>query len=285
MKKFVTIFFLIPLSIFSQSKSFDFHSPQNIKKFADYLFCQGDYLRAIDEYEHIPSNLRNDTINFKIMLCYSQLNLYYETEESYLNNEFSEMKLDAEKLYIKNEFLKYPIIFNSSVLGNNFPFETNVENRNYFLKLRSIYYIQTRLNGISKKDLLNPFDQIQKNRLEPFYEMSLNPDYKSPALAGIFSAVIPGSGKMYVGEWGDGITSLIATGLLAFLAFDNFRADHKTRAWIFTGLGAFFYAGNIYGSIASAQIFNAKINFEFNEGINLFLEKENYFLPQYDFCK
>ena len=285
MKKFVTFFFLFPLSIFSQSSTFDFHSPENIKKFADYLFCQGDYLRAIDEYEHIPSNLRNDTINFKIMLCYSQLNLYYETEESYLINEFSEMKLDAEKLYIKNEFLKYPIIFNSSVSGNNFPFETNVENRNYFLKLRSIYYIQTRFNGISKKDLLNPFDQIQKNRLEPFYEMSLNPDYKSPALAGIFSAVIPGSGKMYVGEWEDGIAALIATGLLAFLAYDNFNANHKTRAWIFTGLGAFFYAGNIYGSIASAQIFNAKINFDFNEGINLFLEKENYFLAQYDFCK
>ena len=265
MKKFVTIFFLIPLSIFSQLSTFDFHSSENLKKFADYLFCQGDYLRAVEEYGNIPSNFRNDTINFKIMLCYSQLNLYYETEVSFLNNEFSEMKLDAEKLYIKNEFLKYPIIFNSSVSVNKFPFETNVENRNYFLKLRSIYYIQTRFNGISKKDLLNPFDQIQKNRLEPFYEMSLNPDYKSPALAGILSVVVPGAGKMYVGEWGDGITALLATGLLAFLALDNFNANHKTRAWIFTGL--------------------AKINFDFNEGIKLFLEKENYFLPQYDFCK
>ena len=28
-----------------------------------------------------------------------------------------------------------------------------------------------------------------------------------------------------------------------------------------------------------------KINFDFNEGIKLFLEKENYFLPQYNFCK
>ena len=78
---------------------------------------------------------------------------------------------------------------------------------------------------------------------------------------------------------------MLATGLLAFLAYDNFRADHEARAWIFTGLGAFFYAGNIYGSIASAQIFNAKIDFDFNEGLRLFLEKENYFLPQYDFCK
>ena len=285
MRKYLIILFLIPISTFSQSTIFNFHSLENIKKFADYLFCQGDYLRAVEEYGHIPSNLRNDTINFKVMLCYSQLNLYHKAEESFLNNDFYEMKSDAEKLYIKNEFLTYPMVFHSSVSGNKFPFENNVENRSYFLKLRSIYYIQTRFNGITKEDLFNPFDAVQKKKLEPFYEMSLNPNYKSPALAGILSAAIPGSGKMYVGEWGDGITALLTTGLLAFLAYDNFRANHDTRAWIFTGLGVFFYAGNIYGSIASAQIFNAKINFDFEEGLQLFLEKENYFLPQYDFCK
>ena len=85
---------------------------------------------------------------------------------------------------------------------------------------------------------------------------------------------------MYVGEWGDGIMALITTGLFAFLAYDNFRADHNTRAWIFTGLGAFFYAGNIYGSVAAAQIYNAKIAFEFEDCLNLYLEHKNYFTPE-----
>lgn len=98
------------------------------------------------------------------------------------------------------------------------------------------------------------------------------------------SAIIPGSGKMYVGEWSDGIAAFLVTGLFAFLAYDNFRADHTTRAWIFTGLGAFFYAGNVYGSIASAQIFNARVDFKFNDGLKLFLEEKNYFVPEYDFC-
>jgi hypothetical protein len=89
---------------------------------------------------------------------------------------------------------------------------------------------------------------------------------------------------MYVGEWGDGITGFLLTGLFAFLAYDNFKADQNTRAWIFTGIGAFFYAGNIYGSIAATQIYNAKINFDFQNGLNLFLQQENYFLPDYDFC-
>jgi TM2 domain-containing membrane protein YozV len=139
--------------------------------------------------------------------------------------------------------------------------------------------------NILREDFVSPFDENERNAVESFYDFKVDPHYKSLALAGTLSAIIPGSGKMYVGEWGDGITALLTTSLFAFLAYDNFRNDHTTRAWIFSGIGAFFYAGNIYGSIASAQIFNAKIEFEFNEGLNLFLEKNNYFLPEYDFCK
>jgi TM2 domain-containing membrane protein YozV len=128
------------------------------------------------------------------------------------------------------------------------------------------------------------FNKKQHNTASFLYDYKFDPPYKSPAWAGIFSAIIPGSGKMYVGEWGDGIAGFLLTGLFAFLAYDNFKADHKTRAWIFTGIGAFFYAGNIYGSIAAAQIYNAKINFDFQNGLNLFLQQENYFLPEYDFC-
>ncbi len=50
-------------------------------------------------------------------------------------------------------------------------------------------------------------------------------------------------------EYGDGITAFLLTGLFSYLAYTNFENDHPTRAWIFTALGAGFYAGNIYGSV------------------------------------
>ncbi|MCU0406634.1 MAG: hypothetical protein MUE64_06635, partial [Ignavibacteriaceae bacterium] len=139
--------------------------------------------------------------------------------------------------------------------------------------------------NIPEEKFISPFDEDERNSVLAFYDYKVEPKYKSPALAGVLSAIIPGSGKMYVSEWGDGITALVVTSLFAFLAYDNFNADHNTRAWIFTGLGAFFYAGNIYGSVASAQIFNARIDFEFNDGLKFFLKQRNYFLPEYDFCK
>jgi len=285
MRKFLIIFSLIPLSLLPQSSSFDFNSIENIKKFADYLFCQGDYLRAGQEYESIKNVSLNDTIDFKIMLCYSEIGLYQLSNlaEARLSN--SVFRIDAECLSLKNRFKESPNLFYQLSETQLLPFSwEDPLTLNYFKKLTNVSFLLGSNELISKDDIINPFDSSEKKTISSFYDMKTNPSYKSPTLAGVFSAVIPGSGKMYVGEWGDGITALLATGLLAFLAYDNFNANHKTRAWIFTGLGAFFYAGNIYGSIAAAQIFNARINFEFSEGIKLFLEQENYFLQQYDFC-
>lgn len=284
MRKIFIIFFLITLTANPQSTSFDFHSLENKTKFADYLFCARDYLRAIEEYTSIRNIFQSDTVNFKIMMGYSRLNLYRQVIDSYLDENFSVFREDAQMLYLKNEFLLDSSVFHSELSDTLFPFEMDLSVENYFLKLRSFYLIKTRSNETNKEVLLEPFNTLQQEEVEPFIDLSTNPPYKSPALAGILSAVIPGSGKMYAGEWGDGITGFLVTGLLAFLAYDNFRADHTARAWIFTGLGAFFYAGNIYGSISSAQIFNARIDFDFSNGLNLFLEQNNYFLPDYDFC-
>ena len=101
--------------------------------------------------------------------------------------------------------------------------------------------------------------------------------------AAILSALIPGAGKIYTGEIGDGITSLIVTALTTCLAITNFKADHKFRGWLFSGLAAFFYAGNIYGSAASAQIYKARIQFNFDKDVKLFFEQRNYFLPKIDY--
>ena len=57
---------------------------------------------------------------------------------------------------------------------------------------------------------------------------------------------------------------ILFTGVFTFLAVNNFRNDHPTRGWIFSGLAAYFYAGNIYGSAAAAQNYNAAVKFTFD---------------------
>ncbi|MDZ7624726.1 MAG: hypothetical protein U5J96_09815 [Ignavibacteriaceae bacterium] len=281
MRKIIPIFFLVSHFALSQSALFDFHSPENIKKFADHLFCEGDYLRAIEQYELINQKLNNDTIKFKVMFGYSELGFFSESNEIFRGiNDKSIFYPDAYLLSLKNQLISEPGLINAPSIHS-----FNSLQMKSFSKLTNISMLYEDEFNISRENFISPFDAEELNSVSTFYDYKVEPPYKSPALAGLLSAVIPGSGKMYVGEWGDGITALVVTSLFTFLAYDNFRADHKTRAWIFTGLGAFFYAGNIYGSIASAQIFNARIDFEFNDGLKLFLNQQNYFLPEYDFCK
>jgi hypothetical protein len=280
MRKALFIIFLLQISILSQTTTFDFYSPENIKLFADYLFCEGDYLRAIEQYELLDNKFVNDTVLFKLMLGYSDLKLYQKSNKiiNKLNYE-SKFYNDAYLLSMKNE-----VLISQKPLDNTALSAFNISQQGSFDRLSMISILYGDEQLIKKSDFISMFNKKQQNTVSLLYDYKFDPPYKNPAWAGIFSAIIPGSGKMYVGEWGDGITGFLLTGLFAFLAYDNFNADHNTRAWIFTGIGAFFYAGNIYGSIAAAQIFNAKINFDFQNGLNLFLEQENYFLPEYDFC-
>ncbi len=116
------------------------------------------------------------------------------------------------------------------------------------------------------------------------YDWKKNPSYKSPFLAGVLSSLIPGSGKIYADQLSEGLTALVLNSLFAFLSYNNFKHDHNFRGWVFAGVGAFFYAGNIYGSVSAAHLYNSKMDYEYKEGLKQFLEFNNYFIEDYDFC-
>ncbi len=284
MRALFILMLLIPFLHFSQTGEFNFHSPKNIKDFANHLFCEKDYMRANLEYEKLE-NIIDDTLNFKIGLGYLYIGDYSNSIQKLsviasVSVFFDEAKLQELKTYFLTEnYTAFRSFYLESYSNKNNSYQSKGK------KLFNFSYLFTDDDLPTSEKFLNPFNKDEKEKITSFYNWKNEPPNKNPVLAGIMSAIIPGSGKMYVGEWGDGIMALVTTGLFAFLAYDNFRADHNTRAWIFTGLGAFFYAGNVYGSVAAAQIYNAKIAFEFEDGLNLYLEQKNYFTPEYNFCE
>ena len=284
--KLAILFFLLGITSFqlAQTGNVDFNSPGNIKKFADYLFCDKDYLRAALEYERLTGTNMGDTIEFKIALSYSYIKDYYTATQKFsgiVNSAvyFNEAKLEEMKVnFLINDFAGLRSYFKKSFITEVDKYQTEGE------KLFNFSYLFTDNELPSKDEFLLPFDTNEKEKISSFYDWKKEPPYKDGALAGIMSAIIPGSGKIYVGETGDGIVAFITTTVFAFIAYDNFKAGHTTRAWIWTGVAALFYAGNVYGSVAAAQVYNAKISFEFNEGLNIYLNKKNYYIPKYEFC-
>jgi len=277
MKKTIFLFILFSLTIKPQTPN-PLYSPENVRKFADYLFSGKDYLRSVFEYEKLLQYGKNDTIEFKIPVAYQLMEQY-----DLALQEFS--KINKESVYYNESEREY---YKTLLLSDKYEELQNKLFGNEVKDYQRLLYLSYLFNPVKVPDeqnFLNIFPSSEKRNLQNFFDKKKDPPYKSSLLAGLFSALIPGSGKIYISEIGDGITAFIASSLFAFLSYDNFRANHNFRGWLFSGIGFFFYAGNIYGSVAAAQIYNAKVDYQYKEKLKQYLNDKNYFMERNDFIK
>ena len=270
--------FLFDLSI-CQSEKEDFFSAENRVEFADHLFLQDDFLRAADEYRAGLLEINSDTARFKMALSLEKIGRYTEAADNFKSLFFhSTLNRHAKLEFYRSIFLsgKYDELEEYSRMDVYSPDEVRSEIER--MRMISLFLEDKRISNLN--DLFLLFENEDAAVLKDYYLKRQNPLKKNPWKAAALSAIVPGAGKIYVGKYGDGITAFILTGLLSYLAYDNFEAGHRTRGWIFTGLAASFYAGNIYGSAAAAQIFNAGIKFSLNRDLQFFIKENNYFLPE-----
>lgn len=87
--------------------------------------------------------------------------------------------------------------------------------------------------------------------------------YKSPALAGILSGIVPGAGQVYVDRPKDGLTSLLVNGLFIGATIQAFKKDQEFLGVILGSLELGWYAGNIYNAVNSTHKYNRKLREDF----------------------
>jgi hypothetical protein len=78
---------------------------------------------------------------------------------------------------------------------------------------------------------------------------------RSPVVAGLLSAAIPGLGKVYAGSRAQGLSAFFQTGLFSYLAIENYQRHsvRNVQFFLFSGLAALFYVGNIFGSVFTPE--------------------------------
>jgi tetratricopeptide (TPR) repeat protein len=142
-----------------------------------------------------------------------------------------------------------------------------------------VKYQMHRLSGINYlyqqrwEDAKQKFSSVMKSEfrdstienLYQFAEEGKELKYKQPFLAGLFSGILPGSGKVYAGRWEDGLFSFVSIGFYAWQSVDGFYRDgkHSTKGWIYGIVGSVFYLGNIYGSVIAARVMNERTREQF----------------------
>lgn len=140
-------------------------------------------------------------------------------------------------------------------------------------ELAAISLLERDLDGYSYyatryKDEFYVLSDYQKD-MDGIYSELLDRNRKSPVVAGVLSAIVPGSGKLYNGQIGPGIMGLVSTGIFGLQAYEGYRKDglKSARFIIFGSLFSTFYIANIWGSAVSVRVAEQRYNHTVDEAI------------------
>jgi TM2 domain-containing membrane protein YozV len=113
----------------------------------------------------------------------------------------------------------------------------------------------------------------EKNGLSTTYYQYLAQNKKSPAKAALFSAILPGSGKWYLGKKGQAITSFLTVAILASISAELISKNGWQNFYSISSLAttAVFYGGNIYGSYYLGKYLNHRESEKIKEDIQYYL--------------
>jgi thioredoxin-related protein len=261
MFKIKTIFTLFVFLSLVSVKGQDIHDLNHSKQFADYLFKTRQYSLAAEEYERIvfldSANFQN---KYMLIMSYRKAKEYNQALKRFnifFENQFEYMPANFAEEYVRLLLLTKQDSSAFSYLSINKSLNSELK-QNYQL---AALLLQKKWDDSFNFALKYPVTNERVNaQLHLLAFEAKRVKYKKTAVAAVMSAIVPGSGKFYTKNWKDGIIAMTFVGVNAWQAYRGFKKYGKKSAygWIFAGLSAGFYFGNIYGSAKSAKKYNKK---------------------------
>ncbi len=207
--------------------------------FADSLYCQGDYARAITEYKRMlfAQTVETSCAFHRIGMSYKRSGKYDESIE-YLRQAFDasppeslevELSLELADAYLR--ISEYPMA-RLELEGIDKPRAT---------RLYAVSYLLEGDFKKAEKHLDSPDGELGTIAREGERLRFLNENRMV-----ILSALLPGSGQLLSGHLGDGLLAFVLTASSGFFLYDALRDKRYLDAsLIFGQLFSRFYMGNI----------------------------------------
>jgi hypothetical protein len=235
--------------------------------FADDLFNSGDYYRSITEYKrYIFYNPGGSGINhskYRAALSYLMAGRFDEAAgafEDIADKSPGELKESAMLAcafsYSQKGDYKYSNMLAGRLILNG---------RNPLIADKAAYlegfnYLkQGEFSGAAGAFELVKNDQAILNsakQLEDYLKKSGGIEQRSPVISSLLSAVVPGAGYIYCGNFADAIISFAINGFFIYNTAAAFKNNSTTDKYTYGIPAAIFYLSNIYGSAAAANRFN-----------------------------
>jgi TM2 domain-containing membrane protein YozV len=141
-------------------------------------------------------------------------------------------------------------------------------------QLSGIALLERRLNDYLKTPASRGsfgFLETEEQNLRQYYTTIAQRSNRSPLVAGLLSAAVPGLGKIYAGKTSEGMAGLLYVSAMALVSFELYNRNGITDPFFIlaAGLTTVFYTGNILGSAAAVRRSQKEFNHEIDQRILL----------------
>jgi tetratricopeptide (TPR) repeat protein len=248
--------------------------------FAESLFAEGDYYRAISEYKRFlfehPGDPVAPWVRFRIAEAYlaggrtetardlfAELRLEHVTGDARLRHGAT--LAEARAFYLEGRLVQAAGLLRE--LEGSTPDLDLLGQARY---LSGCVALRGGATGRARTAWLRlpAAHPLAERALELVAALDLPaPPSKSPLLAGLLS-VIPGLGHLYLGEVATGLTAFAWNGLFGAAVFDSFRRGQIGAGSLLAVLELLWYSGTIYGAVAGAERYNRDARESFLERLD-----------------
>jgi len=256
-------------------------------RLGDAFMADGEYYRAITEYKKylilFPDGNRSDAALFNTGMASFRGMEYDSAIASFVavRTRFAKSPLAVESAYYEgicyarlNQLEKAAQAFDAAATSSQMP-ETAARarlggslvafDRDHISETRDdLIRFLTEFPGNSRtRNVTSALALLRKDGEAP---------RKSPVIAGILSALVPGSGHMYAEHYGDGATALLLNGLFIAGTVVAVQQENYAVAGIVGVIGLPFYVGNIYGAANAATKWNIGVRKGLRDRLTLALD-------------
>jgi hypothetical protein len=236
------------------TKAQNIYDAQHAWEYAQHLYRQKAYVAAAEEYLRVLNRQAHNTEALDSAISALTKAGKYEQTVSLLNNHFSADEIpDKYRDILITEALRTEQFTiaqkHITAMKDSFPTKAAAYKNAQFI-LAGAYKKTTAFKFESKSNTLL--------QLKNLADSCQNIRFKRPAFYAISAAIIPGSGHMASGNSEMGMQYLFmfaANGFQAYKAYE-IKGKGDKYAFVFTGIAAGIYLGNIYGAYREAQYRN-----------------------------
>jgi len=267
----------------------DFPAEQ-VLEFADYLFSQQEYFRAIGEYERFiflyPDNFQAPNAALRIVQCYFRGKRWQQVVEAadFFLSRYPKSSLEWEARFLKARAFgemgkgerardEYRAII-ADRPGR--PLEAEawyLIGLSYAKEGRWLEADEALRQVESGDSLYGAAKEVQQIMAE-----ESRAKRKDPSLAGFLAVILPGAGHFYCERPRDGTLALVFTGAFAFATYEAFNQGHEGVGVGLAVVTAAFYGGNIYSAVSVAHKYNDREERRQQERLAPY-ERENFSQP------